>query len=128
MEIYTIQLAKHRLARKLGIKITDSTVKSGDKRLAPTWEMVMGHKNGMITNDEYEERYRKLMRESQLKHPEFWDSLLEQKVLCIACFCSAYTFCHRHILASLLIEYGLSKSITVTIKGEIVHSPLKPKE
>ena len=45
----------------------NTTVKSGIKAFAPTWDMVMGHKQGKISDEEYTKLYYALMRESWKK-------------------------------------------------------------
>ena len=49
-KIYTVQISvAHRLSITKDPRYLDTTVKSGDKTFAPTWEMVMGHKKEQIS-------------------------------------------------------------------------------
>lgn len=86
---------------------TDITVKGQDPRgrhFAPTWEMVMGVKNGTMTEQEYVDRYcDKLSR----LNTEIWEWLFSQETRTLVCFCPKEAFCHRNILLNyLLAQYG----------------------
>ncbi len=84
----------------------DITVKSGDKVFAPTWDMVMGYKNGKIDEDEYRESYVSMMRDSYIENTYRWLELLDRNRVVLQCYCSIGSFCHRYILAELLEECG----------------------
>lgn len=122
MKIYTLQLAKWRMAKRLKVPLVDTTVKTGRKELAPSWEMVLGIKNKELSTDQYTEQYIKLMKDSQVQHPEFWLSLLEQETLCLACYCTAGFFCHRYLLADLLRTFAESHNVPCEIVGELKES------
>jgi uncharacterized protein YeaO (DUF488 family) len=128
MQIYTIQMSAWREAKRLEITFIDSTVKSGDKRLAPTWDMVINSKNGNMTAAEYEIKYRELMAKSQADHPKFWDELCAMPKIALACYCNRFVFCHRHILAEIIKEYALTKKIVIKICGEIAYGVTKRKK
>ena len=100
MLLYTIQIP---VAKKLGLindsRYIDVTVKSGDKAFAPTWKMVMGSKQGKITDDEYAKQYTELMRQSYKQNKQRWDEALNLNEAIIACYCKADSFCHRYLLA-----------------------------
>lgn len=81
----------------------DTTVKSGMPLLAPTWDIVMGHKKGRITDEEYTEAYLKMLRDrwdSGLK--KLFQDMLKDNEVTLLCYCRAGKFCHRHILADCL--------------------------
>ena len=63
MNIYTIQISKHRLLNNTDIEFIDTTVKSSDSFLKPTWEIVMRVKKGEISEAEYIEKYLEIIRE-----------------------------------------------------------------
>lgn len=84
----------------------DITVKSGDKVFAPTWDMVMGHKNGTLTDEQYTEMYRELMLKSWKNNRWRWNELLQQDRVVLTCFCKHNTFCHRVLLAKMLEKLG----------------------
>ena len=45
VEVYTIQISEaHRLGLTSRCDYLDTTIKSGDSTFAPTWDMVMAHK------------------------------------------------------------------------------------
>lgn len=86
---------------------TDITVKGQDPRgrhFAPTWEMVMGVKNGTMTEQEYINKY--CDRLSRL-NTEIWEWLFSQETRTLVCFCPKEAFCHRNILLNyILVQYG----------------------
>lgn len=84
----------------------DTTVKTSDKIFAPTWDMVMRHKNGSISDEEYTKKYYNLMRQSYIKHKNKWDELLSKEKVTLVCFCKAGKFCHRLILKDMLVKLG----------------------
>jgi uncharacterized protein YeaO (DUF488 family) len=83
----------------------DITAKGKDHfgiAFAPTWDMVMGYKQGRISEAEYERRYLELLRESWNKRPDAWQNLLGRMEVTLVCFCRSGDFCHRVLLAKLL--------------------------
>ncbi|MNN36978.1 hypothetical protein D3C81_1508970 [compost metagenome] len=84
----------------------NTTVKSGDKTFAPTWEMVMNHKRRKISNDEYKKMYIDLMRKSRKENPERWNEVLSMKRVVLVCYCEEGLFCHRILLAKMLEKLG----------------------
>ena len=88
----------------------DVTVKSGSglgKAMAPTWAMVMGHKQGKITDAEYTAQYIPIMRRALMDGKWLNELLgLNVKNVCFLCYCRDGKFCHSHLLIDhLLAEY-----------------------
>lgn len=100
VEIYTAQI------RYSGSDRLDTTVKSGDKTFAPTWDMVMGHKNGTISDEEYIKRYVVLMRESLKNNRSRWLEVMNMERVVLCCYCRKDKFCHRVLLAKMLEKNG----------------------
>lgn len=119
MKLFTAQMSRWRLAGELGIEFLDTTVKTGQGPFAPTWEIVMGSKEGKITHEEYTERYLEMMRKSYRDHPEYWETILRKENLVIACYCPAGHFCHRHILKDILEKVAIAKGIPFKYLGEL---------
>jgi uncharacterized protein YeaO (DUF488 family) len=103
----------------------DITVKSGSgfgRELAPTWELVAGHKrmtaettgkrvekwmveHPALSDDEYTERYLNLLRERYAKHRALWNGYLRaHESITLLCYCRDGVFCHRHIAREVLIK------------------------
>lgn len=120
LKIHTIQIAQWRKAQRKGIRITDTTVRSGLKWLAPNWQIVLDIKQKRITEAEYLVVYKELMKKSQVEYPELWDELIKQETLCLACYCPHGVFCHRHCLADMVKEYAEQRNIGSEILGEIL--------
>ena len=100
LKVYT-GTVRGKYANKL-----DITVKSGEPAFAPTWEMVMDFKNGYTTPQQYTEIYKNRMRSSYLVYREKWDELLSRDEVVLVCYCPKGQFCHRHILAKILVKLG----------------------
>ena len=101
MILYTLQIAKYKLAINSQLLLTDTTVKSGgNSPFKPTWELVM--------------------RESyKTRQAEWIDFLTGQNRAVIACYCQSGKFCHRYILAELLEKVATSRNIPFTYAGEL---------
>lgn len=111
-KIYTIQIS---VAEKLGLTqdpcYLDITVKA-DSIFAPTWEMVMGYKEGKITDEEYTRQYHQIIKkrwsggsyeEGKILLKEFMEP--KERII-LACYCRANTFCHRYLLKDILVKQG----------------------
>jgi len=107
LKIYTIQVS---VARSLKLtkdpRYLDITVKSGDKAFAPTWKMVMGTREGRISQEEYTRQYYDLMRQSYRQNKGRWDEILAADEVILACYCRADSFCHRYLLKDMLVKLG----------------------
>lgn len=91
----------------------DITVKSGERAFAPTWNMVMGHKKGAIDADEYVSMYHELMRGTYRNERGKWTELMARDRVVLVCFCPPHAFCHRLLLADILVKLG------ATYEGEV---------
>lgn len=123
IEIYTVQVAKWRLVRELGIHFLDITAKSGQPEFAPLYEDVMAFKHHKLTWDEYEKIYRQRMWQSRRDNPEAWEKLKElPEKVALACYCKAEEpHCHRRIFKELLGDYLKDAQQDVVLKGEITN-------
>ncbi len=86
----------------------DVTVKSSEegRAFAPTWEMVMAHKRGQMSDAEYRNLYWAMMRRSWNQNRAAWGELLSRDEVTLLCYCRAGKFCHRRILAEILQKMG----------------------
>lgn len=123
LELYTVQIARWRLAKEKGISLIDTTVKSSHKSgygfLAPSWDIVMGIKRGEISESEYTTAYLGMLEVSQVQHPEKWETLLTLPNIAFACFCSSNVFCHRHLLYNYFQDYAKKHGVELKLCGEI---------
>jgi hypothetical protein len=117
--IWTIQLAQWRKAKKLKVTLFNITAQSGIRHFSPEYNLVREYKSGLISDKDYTELYIQKMRKSLLTNPEIWESLLDETNICLTCYCPPNTFCHRHILKILIEKYLISKGHNVVQKGEI---------
>lgn len=82
----------------------DITVKGNSKEwkpFAPTWNMVMGVKNGALSEQGYVEQYLRLI--DKVPHVT-WDAILKYDYVVFICFCPKDAFCHRNILTRYIIN------------------------
>lgn len=126
MKLYTIQLAQWRKAQAMGYEVLDTTVKSGDKTFAPTWEIVRAVKDGVSLSgieftpeEDYTNRYSNLMRDSWRVNKEKWLEVCRRDTVVIGCYCSNGKFCHRYLLVSYLEKVCNLYNIPFEYAGEI---------
>lgn len=103
--LYTSNFAKHgKDPRSVAITVRPPPFLPGIKHLdalAPTWKMVADYKDGRITAEVYELKYRALLerkgdRETALACLPSGSIML--------CYEKPGEFCHRHIAAAWLME------------------------
>jgi len=103
MVVYTAHYSTRDIDR------LDVTVKGRDplgQYFAPTWEIVMQVKKGIISQDEYTAAYHQLMLTSYRLHRDKWEELLARSRVVLVCFCPSGTFCHRTLLAGYMQKLG----------------------
>ncbi len=121
MELFTIQQGKDRAYRatRAGITIVDTTVRGKHPLFAPTWKIVMAHKAGEITDQQYRDEYYPMMRQSWIDHREAWEQFLRQEDwIAIMCYCPAGHFCHRLELVKIFQTLCEKLAIPFTYYGE----------
>lgn len=124
MDLYTAQMARYRLAKERNIPYIDTTVKSGDKVFAPSWEIVSRHKAGTLDDRGYTEVYKHLMRESYGNNRSRWLEVARMPQVCFLCYCPACTlerkvFCHRYLLVDMFERVCLHEGIPFNYVGEL---------
>jgi uncharacterized protein YeaO (DUF488 family) len=100
----------------------DITVKSGKgigKLFAPTWDMVMGVKQGRITEAEYTERFLNLLRERYRQDERAFVEVLKREQIVLLCYCRAGAFCHRHLVVDVLEKVAKAKGLPFERGGEV---------
>lgn len=98
MKLYTFQLAKWRKVKALEIPYLDTSIKSGEWRLAPTKTLLYGYKYGDVTEEQYTTVYNALLKERYEKEPEYFKAILNKHTVAFGCYCPDGKFCHRHLL------------------------------
>lgn len=69
--------------------------------LAPTWELIMSHKRGLIDERGYTEQYLDLLCKKRDLNPSEVVEVLGDGAIML-CYEKAGDFCHRHIVAGWL--------------------------
>lgn len=119
MEVSTIQMAQWRKAEPLGFEIIDTTVRSGIKAFAPTWDMVTKHKTRVMSDEEYTKLFNDMMGKSMVLNAVVWRETMKKPKITLACYCSPDKFCHRHLLVKLFESYCNAHDIPFRYLGEI---------
>ncbi len=111
LKVYTSQY-RYGLNDRLDITV------SGGTPFAPSWAMVRDIKMGRLTEKAYTEQYLKMMRESYKNNRQMWELLLAREQITLVCFCrGAGTFCHRVLLAQILVGLGAKYLGEVPVRG-----------
>lgn len=104
-----------------GLDITIKTAQGWARAFCPTWEMVLGHKNGTaqregrpleyprhppLTDKEYTARYHQILeRIPDETWRQFWRYAQEQGgAVTFLCYCSSGAFCHTHLIIQWLYQ------------------------
>ena len=131
MAINTIQLAKvKQLSSSDNIKVIDITVKNSKHFLAPIWEIVMGVKNNVISEDEYTTIYLDILRKRYKENQQQFLNLIQEtneKNIAITCFCNKDSFCHRFIAIDVLKKIADKHNIEFNYIGELTPITKKNK-
>lgn len=128
MILYTAQISQYRGLREANIPYIDTTIKSGDKHLAPTWEMVSRHKAGTLTDQGYVDLYIPMMRASYRRYDAHWRKIALMDKVALMCYCphgihspdTHPNFCHRFVLVELFERICKHNGIPFTYAGEWV--------
>lgn len=119
VNLFTVQMSRWRQLKAANIELIDTTVKTGERAFAPTWDLVLASKANEITPAQYTEQYLNMMRQSYHGNREVWDRLLlSSGDVAIACYCTPGAFCHRHILKDVLEKVCVSRKIPFFYYGE----------
>lgn len=119
MQLWTIQLARHRLLKGTDIELVNITLASGMAVFAPTPELLGNYKRGRVDDDGYRRVFRRLCWERMSTHAADWDALVDMDKVAIACYCPADKFCHRYEMIAPLEWRCQQRGIPFEYCGEI---------
>ena len=120
MKIYTCTISRIEEAEDLGIYAHDITIKSGDKKFAPTWELLMRYKEVKCPSHQYTAEYLELMRESYRQDPEYWVSFCKMEVsIAVSCYYPVGRFCHRYLFVEIIKKVCKKHKIPFKYIGEL---------
>lgn len=120
MQVYTVQLAQHRLAKAKDIPLVDITVKSGIRTFAPTWRMLTLYQAGTVDAEQYAELYRQKLNDEAWATESDWQWLLSHDRVALACYCRGDgRYCHRHTLVEILREIREKQNLPFEYCGEL---------
>lgn len=121
MQLFSLQLSNWRVARDRKIEVIDTTVRSGDRLFSPSWDIVMGSKNGAISWAEYTAAYRQQMLNSWNVEREAWRAFVRRtEPMAIACYCKPGANCHRHLLIGIFREICQASQLPFEYYGELL--------
>ena len=107
LRFYTGNMYKYNGPDKLDVTV--KTSKGLGEAFKPSWPIVNKWRAGsQKIEDEirYTEKYRELMRTSFRTLNESWKELLAMDRVVLCCYCGRDSFCHRFLLAAMLIIQG----------------------
>lgn len=119
MYLYTIQLGKWRIAEAREIELLDITLMSGDRTYSPNSDLLRDFKLGLISNEQYKQRYLDLMRSSYKSNKSKWLELFNKDKLVLACYCKPGAFCHRLLMVDILNSIAVQHSFKFNYLGEL---------
>lgn len=101
MAIYTSRI--NYSGDKTKIDITAKSASGIGRHFKPTWDMVMGYKNGKYSKEEYTRMYMDIL-EHNYYHIRRLIELMEELPgdIVFICYCRAGDFCHRVLLAKYI--------------------------
>ena len=115
---------------KPGELVLDTTAKSATglgTHFAPEWEMVNALKDNDITWEEYATWYRAHLRWRYYEDHKPFRKVLEFDVVVLLCYCATDEYCHRRLLAEVLVKVAQSQKIEVEYAGEKTTPVREPK-
>lgn len=119
-QIYTVSLSNSGSASIRDIPVIDITVKTGNRAFAPQWSYLWDYKRKVIDSDRYTQLFLRDMKQSQVEQSEAWKELSQLPKVALACYCRPGDFCHRHIVANLLVDYQVKRGYEAFIEGELI--------
>jgi len=123
--LYTVQISA---PTPKTIEKIDITVKSSRypwNTFAPAWGLVSDYKSYRITKEQYHEAYYLLLRNRYRENRSVFHELIKKSLdsdIALACYCKAGEFCHRYILAEILLKI----EPLISYQGELTPSVEQP--
>lgn len=118
LEVFTNRIADRHKWKDTDVLFYDITLKSGDLVFAPTPELLWPYKQGIINDQEYVDVFNRLTRTRFRKDPDPWYWLINQRRICLACYCTHGKFCHRHLVKGMLHKLCAREGIIFIDGGE----------
>jgi uncharacterized protein (DUF488 family) len=99
----TSYFAKYKGENAISISLSTPSWFKGTqyKKLAPSWNLLNGYKNGAISKEKYTEIYKREVLD-KLDPKQVYEELGENTVL--MCWEKSSDFCHRHIVSQWFNE------------------------
>lgn len=94
-------LVRGRIGKDRGVDVTAKSASGWARAFAPTWDMVVRSKRGLLSWQEYAEEYQLILD----RVPWYVISTLHalDRRVCLLCYCNADKRCHVDILIEYLI-------------------------
>lgn len=122
MKLMTTQVAKWRKVKAPALFV-DTSIKTGNAYLAPTWVLLTEYKGGLISPEEYEERFKNIIKMRWNSYSDFRQLVAnmayKEETQVLGCYCAAGEFCHRHLLVEFFQRYCEARDIPFEYLGEL---------
>lgn len=105
--VWTLQMAKWRIAEQRQLPTLNTTVKSGIKYLAPDWDFLVDYQKSDKSSEAeavYTRKYLKKLDRLLDEDAERLVEILRMGEVVLMCYCPAGKFCHRYLLVEKLRE------------------------
>ena len=101
-----VKLNRGQIGKVDGVDVTVKNATRLWKRVAPTWSMVMFHKNEHIDDAQYTKLYLGILKKGgvELAREIYRAGVKNGGHLTFLCYCRNNQFCHTHILIDWLME------------------------
>ena len=106
-----VTLKRAQIGKASGLDITVKSAPRWSRPFTPTWEMVLGHKNKTISDEEYTQRYHEILEQvPKDTWRELWLLGQESGEVILLCYCpdrersGGIKFCHTRLLAAYAAE------------------------
>lgn len=124
MRLFTAQIGYSGTSQQVVVDTTVKSSKGSAQVLAPTWKLVMGHKKGLITWEQYTEGYLDLMRRRyNLPHQRerMLDFLHIPEDVVFCCYCNEWKYpqCHRFLLVDIYEKLAEKFGVQFIYDGEL---------
>lgn len=119
-KVVTCTIQQMKNMKQKGYVPIDITVKSAEgfwRDAAPSWDMVMGYKNGTLSAEAYTGLYIPIMKKFFARNRyQIIDFLRNNNKIALACYCRQGDFCHRELLAMQLKRFIFNNEKTLNAR------------
>ena len=101
-----VLLKRGRIGKSHGIDVSVKSATGWATALAPTWDMVFGHKGGTMGDVEYKQLYTGILETAgEDVFRKLWEAgIANGGRTTVLCYCQSGHFCHTHLLVDFAVK------------------------